>query len=35
MTVEDALESVRQGVDAIWISNHGTLKSIHPGQPSL
>jgi (S)-2-hydroxy-acid oxidase len=24
MTVEDAVESVRQGVDAIWVSNHGT-----------
>jgi isopentenyl diphosphate isomerase/L-lactate dehydrogenase-like FMN-dependent dehydrogenase len=23
MTVEDAVESVRQGVDAIWVSNHG------------
>lgn len=23
MTVDDALESVRQGVDGIWVSNHG------------
>ena len=23
MTVEDAVEAVRQGVDAIWVSNHG------------
>ena len=23
MTVEDALASVRHGVDGIWVSNHG------------
>ena len=29
MNVEDALDAVKSGADAIWVSNGGNLKSAH------